>query len=52
VHRRPGKGEDIAAIISLVIALIASAWTWTSAPCGLWSLAKAGDMPSRCLDTK
>ncbi|MEU0343317.1 hypothetical protein ABZ092_31280 [Streptomyces bobili] len=47
-HRSPG--EDIAAIILLLVALIGSGWIWVSAPCGLWSLAAAGDMPSRCLD--
>ncbi|WP_329289586.1 hypothetical protein [Streptomyces pseudovenezuelae] len=52
MSRRPSKGEDIAAIILLLIGLIASVWAWTSAPCSLWSLARAGDMPSRCLDTK
>ena len=52
MHRKPNKGGDILATILLVVTLVASFWTWTSAPCGLWSLAKAGETPSRCLDIK
>jgi hypothetical protein len=47
-HRSPG--EDIAAIILLLVGLIGSVWFWVAAPCGAWSLAKVGDMPSRCLN--
>jgi hypothetical protein len=49
---KPSKGEDIVVIIFLLAALVGGIWTWTSAPCGLWSLAKAGEMPARCLDIK
>ncbi|MEU9795082.1 hypothetical protein AB0E27_31605 [Streptomyces sparsogenes] len=48
--RKPSAGEHIAAIITLLLGLIASAWIWTSAPCGLWSWVKVGDMPARCLN--
>jgi hypothetical protein len=34
----------------LVVGLIAgSILIWTSAPCGLWKFAKAGETPARCL---
>ncbi|MFE0964043.1 hypothetical protein [Streptomyces fungicidicus] len=46
---KPSKGEDIAVIVTLALAIIASIWIWTSAPCGLWSWARVGDMPARCL---
>ncbi|WP_371671209.1 hypothetical protein OG985_28475 [Streptomyces sp. NBC_00289] len=36
-----------AAFIATLIA--GAAWVWTSAPCGLWTFSKAGDMPARCL---
>ncbi|MEX1655498.1 hypothetical protein ABZ960_20315 [Streptomyces pseudovenezuelae] len=50
MSRRPSPAEDVAAIILLLVGLIGSVWFWVSAPCGAWSLARAGDMPSRCLD--
>ncbi|MGW1040058.1 hypothetical protein [Streptomyces sp. NPDC002547] len=40
----------VAGSITFLLTLIAgSAWIWTSAPCGLWTFSKAGDMPARCL---
>ncbi|AVE00414.1 hypothetical protein SEA_OZZYJ_33 [Streptomyces phage OzzyJ] len=37
--------------VALIVTLIAgSIWVWTSAPCGLWTFSKAGDMPARCLN--
>ncbi|MET8111163.1 hypothetical protein [Streptomyces prasinus] len=44
------KGEELAAVVALVTLLVASIWIWTSAPCGLWSWAKAGDVPARCIN--
>ncbi|MFD4608309.1 hypothetical protein ACFWOT_09355 [Streptomyces sp. NPDC058440] len=39
----------LAGAVGLVLALILSAWAWTSAPCGLWKYSKAGEVPARCL---
>ncbi|MEU9126565.1 hypothetical protein AB0D08_00355 [Kitasatospora sp. NPDC048540] len=38
-----------AALLGLVL-IVGSVWVWTSAPCGLWSYSKAGDMPARCIN--
>ncbi|MDX3525058.1 hypothetical protein P1P75_00960 [Streptomyces sp. ID05-39B] len=50
MSRKSSNGEDIAVIITLLLGVIASIWIWTSAPCGLWSWGKVGDMPARCLN--
>ncbi|MCR8576451.1 hypothetical protein [Streptomyces sp. Isolate_219] len=45
--------KDTAKVVAYILALVlfigGSAWVWTSAPCGLWTFAKAGEMPARCL---
>ncbi|MFE9254018.1 hypothetical protein [Streptomyces sp. NPDC006879] len=46
---KPTKGEEVAVIVTLALGIIASIWLWTSAPCGLWTFSKVGDMPARCL---
>lgn len=43
------KASDIAYIIAVIVMIGASTWTWTSAPCGLWTFSKVGDMPARCI---
>ncbi|WP_438470810.1 hypothetical protein [Streptomyces asiaticus] len=45
------KDHLIAALgVALLLALTGgAAWAWTSAPCGLWSLSAAGDIPARCI---
>ncbi|MCS0601083.1 hypothetical protein NX794_07540 [Streptomyces sp. LP11] len=46
---KPSRGENFAATLVLLIGVVASVWVWTSAPCGVWSFSKVGEMPARCL---
>ncbi|MEU8621437.1 hypothetical protein [Streptomyces sp. NPDC048623] len=43
------KPAEISAVVLLVVGIIASLLIWTSAPCGIWTLGKVGDMPARCI---
>ncbi|MFJ5882648.1 hypothetical protein [Kitasatospora cineracea] len=38
-------------VVGLVVVLLVagSLTVWTSAPCGLWTYAAAGETPARCL---
>ncbi|MFE2102928.1 hypothetical protein [Streptomyces sp. NPDC059468] len=40
---------NIALALLLVVVLGLAEWVWVSAPCGLWTYAKAGETPARCL---
>jgi hypothetical protein len=37
------------AAMVLVLVLGLSQYAWFQAPCGLWTYAKAGETPARCL---
>ncbi|MFG3582592.1 hypothetical protein [Streptomyces sp. NPDC047990] len=39
----------VATALGLLLVLVLWAWAWTSAPCGTWHFAKAGETPARCL---
>jgi hypothetical protein len=41
--------KAVAGALALVLFIGADVWVWTSAPCGLWTYAKAGETPARCL---
>ncbi|MEU8133219.1 hypothetical protein [Streptodolium elevatio] len=43
------KKLDFIAIVVVLATIASGLLIWTSAPCGLWSLSKVGDMPARCL---
>ncbi|MER5754331.1 hypothetical protein [Streptomyces sp. NPDC002088] len=49
-RKAPDDRPTTIAVLTL-LALLASLsiWSWTSAPCGLWKYAKAGETPARCL---
>jgi hypothetical protein len=37
------------AALALAVFIVGSCLIWTKAPCGLWTFAKAGEMPARCI---
>ncbi|MEU8948752.1 hypothetical protein [Streptomyces sp. NPDC048489] len=39
----------VAGVLALVLFVGLDVWAWTSAPCGMWRYAKAGETPARCL---
>ncbi|WP_158754262.1 hypothetical protein [Streptomyces sp. NRRL F-2580] len=41
-------GNALAALL-LAVAAVGSFLIWTKGPCGLWTYAKAGDTPARCV---
>ncbi|MGW5773078.1 hypothetical protein ACWEVY_28495 [Streptomyces longwoodensis] len=41
--------KAVALVLAVVLFLAFDLWVWTSAPCGLWTFAKAGETPARCL---
>ncbi|MGW4158682.1 hypothetical protein [Streptomyces sp. NPDC004788] len=43
------KPSEMSAVVLLVVGIIASFLIWTSAPCGLWTFSKVGDVPARCI---
>jgi hypothetical protein len=50
VTRRNDDRPTTIVVLTLLALLISlSVWTWTSAPCGMWKFASAGDTPARCL---
>ncbi|MCC2278873.1 hypothetical protein LKL35_26095 [Streptomyces sp. ET3-23] len=44
------KARPVLAVTVAAALLAASIWTWVAAPCGLWTFAKAGDVPARCIN--
>ncbi|MGW3658584.1 hypothetical protein ACWD6R_24095 [Streptomyces sp. NPDC005151] len=55
--RLEGQGEvapvknwpEVVAGLCFAGLLALFAWVWASAPCGLWTFAKVGDVPARCI---
>ncbi|MCY0945356.1 hypothetical protein [Streptomyces antarcticus] len=41
-------GNALAALL-LAVAAVSSFLIWTKGSCGLWTYAKAGDTPARCV---
>jgi hypothetical protein len=48
-RRNDDRPTTIVVLTLLALIISLSAWCWTSAPCGLWKFASAGDTPARCL---
>ncbi|WP_436739909.1 hypothetical protein [Streptomyces sp. BBFR102] len=43
---------DLLAAITMIVVIVGGAWIWTTAPCGLWTFSKVGEVPARCISTK
>ncbi|WP_327377698.1 hypothetical protein OG393_29360 [Streptomyces sp. NBC_01216] len=44
------KLANVLGALFLVLVVVSSFLIWAKAPCGLWTYAKAGDIPNRCAD--
>jgi hypothetical protein len=50
--RRNGKRDlvvDVVLVLSLIAVIGLGIWLRAAAPCSLWSMAPAKDMPGRCV---
>lgn len=43
--------RDTVVVVLLVGLCAASVWAWYAGPCWIYSFAKAGDVPARCVMT-